>query len=70
MVLLYSSNEEKRGANRIYLDGGVIIQYFLREGLVDEMTITTIPILLGEGLPLFGKLENDIKLELLKLESF
>ena len=61
---------ETRGAKHIYLDGGVTIQRFLREGLVDEMTITTIPILIGEGLSLFGELENDIKLELRKSESF
>ena len=60
----------RRGAKSIYLDGGVTIQHFLRESLVDEMTITTILILLGEGLPLFGKLEKDIKLELVKSESF
>ena len=60
----------RRGANHIYLDGGVTIQRFLRESLVDEMIITTIPILLGEGLPLFGKLEKDIKLELVKSQSF
>lgn len=60
----------RRGADHIYLDGGVTIQRFLRESLVNEMTITTIPILLGEGLPLFGKLEKDIKLELVKSESF
>lgn len=61
---------ESRGAKHIYLDGGVTIQHFLREGLVDEMTITTIPILIGEGLPLFGKLEKDVKLELVKSVSF
>ena len=61
---------ERRGAKRIYLDGGVTIQRFLRESLVDEMTITTIPILLGEGLPLFGKLEKDVRLELIKSQSF
>jgi len=61
---------ERRGAKNTYLDGGVTIQRFLRESLVDEMTITTIPILLGEGLPLFGKLDNDVKLELVKSESF
>ena len=61
---------ERRGSRHIYLDGGVTIQNFLREGLVDEMTITTIPILIGEGLPLFGSLEKDIKLELLVSRSF
>jgi dihydrofolate reductase len=59
-----------RGAKAIYLDGGVTIQRFLRESLIDEMIITTIPILLGEGIPLFGKLEKDVKLELVKSESF
>ena len=59
-----------RGAKHIYLDGGITIQRFLRAGLVDEMTITIIPILIGEGLPLFGKLDKDVKLELIKSESF
>ena len=59
-----------RGAKRIYLDGGVTIQRFLREDLVDEMTITTIPVLIGEGLPLFGELEKDINLELMTSKSF
>ncbi|HCK65998.1 MAG TPA: deaminase [Anaerolineae bacterium] len=61
---------EKRKAKHIYLDGGVTIQRFLREGLVDEMTITTIPVLIGEGLPLFGELAKDIKLKLLQSQSF
>jgi dihydrofolate reductase len=61
---------ERRSAKGIYLDGGMTIQRFLQESLVDEMTITTIPILLGEGLPLFGKLEKDLRLELVKSESF
>ncbi|NOH03751.1 MAG: dihydrofolate reductase [Chloroflexi bacterium] len=61
---------ERRESRHIYLDGGVTIQRFLREDLVDEMTITVIPILIGEGLPLFGKLEKDVKLELSKSESF
>ena len=60
----------ERGYKHIYLDGGQIIQSFLREGLVDEMTITTIPILLGEGIPLFGKLDKDIKLKLARSRSW
>lgn len=61
---------ETRKARHIYLDGGATIQRFLREGLVDEMTITTIPVLIGEGLPLFGPLGQDVKLELLASRSF
>lgn len=61
---------DSRGAKSIYLDGGVTIQHFLRDGLVNEMTITTIPVLIGEGVSLFGKLGKDIKLELIKSRSF
>ncbi|MBL8061946.1 MAG: dihydrofolate reductase [Anaerolineales bacterium] len=61
---------ERRGIRHIYLDGGVTIQRFLREGLVSEMIITTIPILIGEGLPLFASLGRDIQLELLESQSF
>ena len=61
---------ERRGSRHIYLDGGVTIQRFLRARLVDELTITLIPTLIGEGLPLFGPLEQDVKLTLLKSESF
>ena len=59
-----------RHSRHIYLDGGVTIQRFLRAGLVDEMTITTIPILIGEGLPLFGALDADLKLGLIQSQSF
>jgi dihydrofolate reductase len=61
---------EVHDAEHIYLDGGVTIQRFLREGLVNEMTITTIPVLIGAGLSLFGPLERDIKLELIDSRSF
>ena len=61
---------QSRGIRQIYLDGGVTIQRFLRAGLVDEMTITTIPILIGGGLPLFGALDQDVKVELISSQSF
>ncbi len=58
------------GYERAYLDGGKVIQSFLRAGLVDEMTITLIPILLGEGIPLFGPTERDVPLQLLSSRSW
>lgn len=54
---------ESEGAKRLYIDGGKTIQSFLSEGLVTDMVITTIPVLLGEGLPLFGEIPHDIKLK-------
>lgn len=51
-----------RGHRRAYVDGGQIIQSFLREGLIHDMTITTAPVLIGQGRPLFGVLPKDIPL--------
>lgn len=45
-----------QGHFRIYVDGGQVIQSFLSKDLIDEMIITTIPILLGSGIRLFGDL--------------
>ncbi len=50
------------GVQHIYFDGGATIQSFLSDNLIDEMTITVIPVLLGEGISLFGRLEKDVNL--------
>ena len=50
-----------RGYRRVYVDGGQTIQSLLREGLVDELIVTTIPVLIGGGIPLFGPLDADIR---------
>lgn len=50
------------GCQGLYIDGGLTVQSFLRENLVDELTITRIPVLLGDGLPLFGHLGRDLAL--------
>jgi dihydrofolate reductase len=50
------------GAQHIYLDGGITIQEFMRAGLVQRMIVTRIPVLIGEGIPLFGSLSKDIRL--------
>lgn len=54
---------EKEGYQHAYIDGGKTIQSFIDLKLIDEITLTRIPILLGEGIPLFGKTFADIKLE-------
>ncbi|WP_264213269.1 dihydrofolate reductase family protein [Leisingera thetidis] len=56
---------DQEGWKRAYVDGGKIVQSFLREGLISDLTITSVPILIGEGIPLFGTVEADIDLELM-----
>ena len=58
---------ESRG---VYVDGGQVIQSFLRAGLIDELIVTRLPILLGQGLPLFGALNNDLALEHVQTRVF
>ena len=53
----------KKGYTRLYIDGGATIQNFLKEDLIDELIITTIPILLGGGIPLFGELPREMEFE-------
>ncbi len=51
------------GAKHIYVDGGKTIQSFLAEELINEITTTVIPVILGSGIPLFGPVTSDIKLK-------
>ena len=50
------------GAHHLYVDGGITIQAFLRAGLVDRLVITRVPVLIGDGIPLFGALPRDLRL--------
>ena len=58
------------GWSRAYVDGGQLIQSFLREGLIADMVITRIPVLIGEGLPLFGPLDHDLRLKHVETQSY
>jgi dihydrofolate reductase len=53
---------EGRGVQHIYVDGGITIQAFLRAGLIQHLTVTRVPVLIGTGIPLFGDLLRDIPL--------
>jgi len=50
------------GTRHVYVDGGITIQGFLRAGLVQRLVITRVPVLIGDGIPLFGVLPRDIRL--------
>lgn len=59
----------QKGYKNLYIDGGKTIQSFLKEDLIDELIVTTIPILLGGGSPLFSDLPKEQKYELVKTET-
>src|SRR5882672_10130442 len=56
------SQLDARGIQHVYVDGGITIQRFLRAGLIQRLIITRVPVLIGEGIPLFGALPRDIQL--------
>ena len=50
------------GAKHLYVDGGITIQRFLAAGLIQRLIITRVPVLIGDGIPLFGILPRDVRL--------
>lgn len=59
-----------KGYQNVYVDGGKLIQSFLKESMLDAITITQIPILLGNGIPLFGLTDRMIELKHKKTQTF
>ncbi len=59
-----------QGATHLYVDGGKAIQGFMNAGLIDELTITRVPILIGTGVPLFGPLSHDVRLTHIATRQF
>jgi dihydrofolate reductase len=59
-----------RGIQHIYVDGGITIQRFLQAGLIQRLTITRVPVLIGAGIPLFGATQRDIALKHVATRQF
>lgn len=57
-------NLNARGFRQLYIDGGITIQSFLREDFIDELIITTMPVLLGGGSRLFDIMPQKLALQL------
>lgn len=60
----------RSGARNLYVDGGITIQRFLRAGLVEHLIVTRVPVLIGEGIPLFGPLLHDVRLRHINTTQF
>lgn len=61
---------DAQGFSHAYVDGGITIQRFLRAGLIQKLTVTRVPVLIGDGIPLFGVLPSDIRLRHLATRSY
>ncbi|SBS64460.1 dihydrofolate reductase family protein [Vibrio atlanticus] len=59
-----------KGMNNLYIDGGVTIQNFMKEDLIDELIISTIPVVLGGGSPLFGDLVSPLNFTLKGVNTY
>ena len=64
------SQLDERGVGRVYVDGGAIIRSFLRAGHIADMRISIAPILIGEGIRMFGELDKDVDLKLEDVQQF
>jgi len=61
---------DAQGVRHAYVDGGVTIQRFLRAGLIQRLIVTRVPVLIGEGIPLFGLLDADVRLRHVATRSY
>jgi dihydrofolate reductase len=58
------------GARHAYIDGGITVQRFLRARLIQRLIVTRVPVLVGEGIPLFGSLPHDLRLRHVLTEAY
>ena len=66
-ILRHLSDE---GFSNLYIDGGKVIQAFLKEDLIDELVIAKVPVLIGNGIPLFDELDRDVGFKHIRTEVF
>lgn len=61
---------QKEGVSRCWVDGGSVITAFLKQGLIDNFTLSIIPLILGSGIPLFSAIQKQLPLRLVASRSY
>ena len=64
------ANLAAAGARHAYVDGGQTIQRFLDAGLLGRLIVNTVPVLIGDGIPLFGRARTDIRLAHVRTRAY
>lgn len=64
------ANLAARGFQHLYIDGGITIQQFFLAAQIQRLTITRVPVLIGQGIPLFGTLPHDVKLKHIETKTY
>ena len=65
-----TANLTARGFKHAYIDGGLTIQGFLSAGVVHRITVSRVPVLIGDGIPLFGSLPHDVQLRHIATQTY
>ena len=58
------------GVKRAYIDGGNVIRQFLAADLIDDMTLSISPVVLGDGIPLWGRGTGEHTLEVVDTRAY
>jgi dihydrofolate reductase len=58
------------GGRHAYVDGGQTIQRFVDAGVLDRLIVSTVPVLIGDGIPLFGRTRSDVRLAHVRTRAF
>jgi len=58
----------QEGYTNVYVDGGLVIQNFLKADLIDELIISKVPIIIGSGIPLFADVKQGLLFQHVKTE--
>jgi dihydrofolate reductase len=61
---------ETRGVRHVYVDGGAVIHQFIHAGLISRIIVTRVPVLIGEGISLFGAVPRDVPLRHVATRAF
>jgi dihydrofolate reductase len=53
-----------------FVGGGAVSGECLRRGLADELRYSILPVLIGDGIPFFDRLDHDVELHLLESKAY